>query len=67
LRSRRRTGRCEFSAPHELPHQLHGSRLAALPLYEEIENLAFVINRTPKPELLAGNDHRHLIEMPTRG
>jgi hypothetical protein len=36
-------------------------------LYEEIENLAFVIHRTPKPELLAGNDHGHLIEMPARG
>jgi hypothetical protein len=36
-------------------------------LYEEIENLAFVIHRTPKPELLAANDHGHLIEMPARG
>ena len=46
---------------------LHGSCLAAPSLYEEIENLAFVINRAPKPELLAGYDHGHLIEMPARG
>jgi hypothetical protein len=52
---------------HEPPHQLHGSRLAALSLNQEIENLAFVIDRALKPELLACNDHGHLIEMPARG
>ena len=34
---------------------------------EETENLAFVILRAPKPELLARNDHGRLIEMPARG
>jgi hypothetical protein len=51
----------------KIPHRLHGGRLAALSLYEEIENLAFVIHRTPKQEPLAGNDHGNLIEMPARG
>jgi hypothetical protein len=49
---------------HELPYQLHGGRIAALLLYEEIENLAFIINRALKPERLASYDHGHLIEMP---
>jgi hypothetical protein len=35
-------------------------------LHEQVENLAFVVNRAPKPELPASNRHGHLIEMPTR-
>jgi hypothetical protein len=43
--------RCSFIAP---------------PLHEQVENLAFVVNRTPEPELPARNRHCHLIEMTSR-
>ena len=39
----------------------------APPLHEQVENLAFVVNRAPQPELLARDRHGHLIEMPPRG
>jgi hypothetical protein len=35
-------------------------------LHEQVENLAFVVNRAPQPELPARNHHSHLIEMPRR-
>jgi hypothetical protein len=35
-------------------------------LHQQVENLAFVVNRAPQPELPARNRHRHLIEMPRR-
>ena len=59
--------RCRSRPRSRHRHRPYGSRLAALSLFEEIENLAFVINRAPKPELFAGNDHGHLIEMPAQG
>jgi hypothetical protein len=35
-------------------------------LHEQVENLAFVVNRMPQPELAAHNRYGHLIEMPTQ-
>jgi hypothetical protein len=35
-------------------------------LHEQVENLAFVVNRAPQPELPARNRHGHLVEMPPR-
>jgi hypothetical protein len=34
--------------------------------HERVENLAFVVNRPPQPELPARDHHGHLIEMPRR-
>src|SRR5580693_4726869 len=50
----------------QLAHQSHSCCLVALSLHQQIENLAFVVNRAPEPELGARNHHRHLIEMPPR-
>ena len=47
----------------QLAHEFH---LVAPSLHKEIENLAFVVNRAPEPELLARNRYGHLIEMPAR-
>ena len=38
----------------------------ATPLHEQVENLAFVVNRAPEPELPARDHHGHLVEMPLR-
>jgi hypothetical protein len=51
----------------QLAHQFHRCSLVAPPLHEQIENLAFVVNRAPQPELPARDRHGHLIEMPPRG
>jgi hypothetical protein len=45
----------------------HRRSFIAPSLHEQVENLAFVVNRAPKPELPARNRYGHLIEMPTRG
>jgi hypothetical protein len=45
-------------------HQFHGCNLVASSLHQQVENLAFVVNRAPQPELPARNRHSHLIEMP---
>ena len=50
----------------QLAHQFHGCSLVAPSLHKEVENLAFVVNRAPQPELPARNRHGHLIEMPSR-
>ena len=50
----------------QLAHQFHGCSLIAPPLHEQVENLAFVVNRAPQSELPARNHHGHLIEMPPR-
>jgi hypothetical protein len=99
FRSRRRTGRCEFSAlpvasrqsrfglrcglgtqlvshqhvgrgavPFEqLAHQFHRRSLVASPLHQQIENLAFVVDRSPESESPAGDQNCHLVQMPVRG
>ena len=50
----------------QLAHQFHRCSFIAPWLHEQVENLAFVVNRAPEPELLARNRYGHLIEMPTR-
>jgi hypothetical protein len=35
-------------------------------LHQQVENLAFVVNRAPEPKLPARSHHGHLIEMPLR-
>jgi hypothetical protein len=34
----------------QLAHQFHGRSLVASPLHQQIENLAFVVDRSPEPE-----------------
>ena len=48
-------------------HELHGCRLVSSSLHEQIENLAFIVDRAPEPEPPARNRHGHLIEMPLGG
>jgi hypothetical protein len=38
----------------------------SVPAYEQVENLAFVVNHAPEPELSARDRYGHLIEMPSR-
>src|ERR1700733_11107143 len=44
----------------------HRRSFIAPSLHEQVENLAFVVNRAPEPELPARNRYGHLVEMPTR-
>ena len=48
----------------QLAHQFHRCSLVAPTLHKQIENLAFVVDRAPQPELPAANNHGHLVEMP---
>src|SRR5580700_2098911 len=57
---------CEAFFLEQLAHQFHRCSFIAPPLHEQVENLAFVVNRAPEPELPARNHHSHLIEMPMR-
>src|ERR1700688_4394332 len=50
----------------QLAHQFHRCSFVAPSLHEQVENLAFVVNRAPEPELPAHNRYGHLVEMPTR-
>jgi hypothetical protein len=50
----------------QLAHQFHRRSFIAPSLHEQVENLAFVVNRAPQPELPARYRYGHLIEMPTR-
>src|SRR5271166_6594905 len=50
----------------QLAHQFHGCSLVAPSLHQEIENLAFIVDRAPEPEPPARNRHGHLVEMPPR-
>jgi hypothetical protein len=50
----------------QFAHQFHGCSLVAPSLHKQIENLAFVVNRAPQPELPTRNRHGHLVEMPLR-
>jgi hypothetical protein len=50
----------------QLPHQFHSCSLITPSLHEQVENLAFVVNRAPESELPPRNRYGHLIEMPTR-
>ena len=48
----------------QFPQQFHRCSLVAPSLHKKVENLAFVVDRAPQPELPARNRHGHLIEMP---
>jgi hypothetical protein len=50
----------------QLTHQFHGCGLVAPSLHQQVENLAFVVNRAPQLKLAARNHHGHLVEMPLR-
>jgi hypothetical protein len=47
-------------------YQFHGCSLVPLSLHQEIDNLAFTVDRSPEPGPPARNRHGHLIEMPAR-
>ena len=51
----------------QLAHQFQGCRLVAPPLHQQIENRAFVVDRSPEPESPAGDQNCHLVQMPARG
>ena len=51
----------------QLAHQFHRRSLVASPLHQQIENLAFVVDRSPEPESPAGDQNCHLVQMPMRG
>ena len=57
---------CEALFLEQLAHEFHRCGFVAPSLHKEIENLAFVVNSAPEPELLARNRYGHLIEMPAR-
>src|SRR6478609_10997617 len=57
---------CEALFLEQLAHQFHGCSLVAPSLHEQVENLTFVVNRAPQPELPARDPYGHLIEMPSR-
>src|SRR3984957_20888551 len=57
---------CEALFLEQLAHQFHGCSLVPPPLHEQVDNLAFVVNRAPQPELPPRNRHGHLIKMPLR-
>jgi hypothetical protein len=43
---------------------IHRCSLIAPTLHKQIENLAFVVDRSPEPESPAGDQNRHLVQMP---
>ncbi len=57
---------CEALFLEQLVHEFHRCGFVAPSSHKEIENLAFVVNSAPEPELLARNRYGHLIEMPAR-
>jgi hypothetical protein len=48
----------------ELLHQLRSNLRISTSLDDEVQHLALVVDRTPKPVPLASDEHGHLIEMP---
>jgi hypothetical protein len=48
----------------QLLHQLFGGFRISLPLDEEVQNFAFIINGAPKPIRFASDDDHHFIEVP---
>jgi hypothetical protein len=57
---------CEALFLEQLTHQFHRCSLVAPSLYQQVENLTFVVNRAPQPKLPARNHRGHLVEMPLR-
>ena len=50
----------------QFSREFHSRVLVASSLDQKIENLAFIVDRPPQPELFAANQHGHLVEMPPR-
>jgi hypothetical protein len=48
----------------QLSHQPQRRPSVSSALNQHVENLALVIHRTPQKHLLAGDAHRHLVQMP---
>jgi len=44
----------------QLAHQSHGRSLVASPLHQQIENLAFIVDRSPEPEPPASDQNRQV-------
>ena len=57
---------CEALFLEQISHEFHCRVLVASSLDQKIENLAFIVDRPPQPELFAANQDGHLVEMPTR-
>src|SRR3984957_7788828 len=57
---------CEALFLEQLAHQFHGCGLVAPSLHQQVENLAFVVNRAPQAKLPARNPQGHLVDMPLR-
>ena len=51
---------CKALFLEQLAHELRGCPLVAPSLHQQIENLAFVVDRPPQPELLAADQDGHL-------
>ena len=56
----------EALLPEQLAHQLPGRGLVPPALDQDVQHLAFVVHRSPEVHPLAGDAHRHLIEVPAR-
>jgi hypothetical protein len=57
---------CEALFLKQLAHQFHRCGLISPSLHKEVENLAFIVNCAPQPELSARDRCGHLIEVPPR-
>ena len=57
---------CEALFLEQLAHQFHGCSLVAPSLRQQVENLAFAVNRAPQLKLPPRDRHGHLVEMPLR-
>jgi hypothetical protein len=57
--------RREALLPEQFAHNFRGRPGVAPPLHQQVENLALVVDRSPEPESSAGDQNRHLVEMPT--
>jgi hypothetical protein len=66
---RRKSADCrsqEHRFLEQFAHEFHGGSLVAPSLHQQVEDLAFVVDCAPQPELPARNPHGHLVEMPAR-
>jgi hypothetical protein len=50
----------------QLSHEFHGGGLIAPSLDEKVKDLAFVVNRSPQPEMPTCDRDHNLIKMPAR-
>jgi hypothetical protein len=47
----------------QFAHELRGRPRVAPPLRQQVENRAFVVDRSPEPEMFAADQNRHFIEV----